>query len=331
MSTRQGMYSRPRSDRSDTASAKTLEHDPARFCRNLPEPARSVLEPFERSGKWMQKALYSVTVFPRAAPADIARTRSDSVRTGTAPKNNDNMTNFHELIEGFRNFREDYLLREAEFFETLKSGQNPRTLVVACCDSRVDPALLTGCRPGDLFVVRNVAALVPACGEAARADAVMAAVEYGVKHLEVEHVIVMGHSNCGGIHGLMHPEAVADEDYIAGWLEHARPVLHDLAHVEAGAAEAERSRRCEEAAILLSIENLLSYPWIQKRVTEGVLKLHALYYDMHDGNLLVWDAKREDFVPSWHFSESGRCEACSPTGLFAGFVDEEKAPETAEK
>lgn len=101
MSTRQGMYSRPRSDRSDTALAKTLEHDPARFCRNLPEPARSVLEPFERSGKRMPKALYSVTVFPRAAPADIARTRSDSVRTGTAPKNNDNMTNFHELIEGF--------------------------------------------------------------------------------------------------------------------------------------------------------------------------------------------------------------------------------------
>ena len=84
---------------------------------------------------------------------------------GNRSYNDNNMTNFHELIEGFRNFREDYLLREAEFFETLKSGQNPRTLVVACCDSRVDPALLTGCRPGDLFVVRNVAALVPACGE----------------------------------------------------------------------------------------------------------------------------------------------------------------------
>lgn len=276
------------------------------------------------------KALYSTSAFSRTSIA------SSGIGSGGNRSYNDNknMTNFHELIEGFRNFREDYLLREAEFFETLKSGQNPRTLVVACCDSRVDPALLTGCRPGDLFVVRNVAALVPACGEAARADAVMAAVEYGVKHLEVEHVIVMGHSNCGGIHGLMHPEAVADEDYIAGWLEHARPVLHDLAHVEADATDAVRSRRCEEAAILLSIENLLSYPWIKKRVTEGALKLHALYYDMHDGNLLVWDAKREDFVPSWHFSESGRCEACAPctqTGLFTGFVDEEKAAGTEEK
>ena len=102
------------------------------------------------------------------------------------------MANFHELIEGFHNFREEYLLKETEFFEELKHGQNPHTLVIACCDSRVDPAIILGCRPGDLFVVRSVAALVPHADNASKPDAVMAAVEYGVKHLEVDNIVVMG-------------------------------------------------------------------------------------------------------------------------------------------
>lgn len=226
------------------------------------------------------------------------------------------MTNFHDLIEGFRNFREEYFLREAEFFETLKAGQNPNTLVIACCDSRVDPAILMGCRPGDLFVVRNVAALVPPMENASASDAVMAAVEYGVKHLDVDHVVVMGHSNCGGIHGLIHPQEVESEAYIKGWLKLASPVLDDLDHAEIGEDEVLRHRRCEEASILLSIDNLLSYDWVEERVRAGSLKLHALYYDMHDGNLFVWDAVQEDFVPSWACNNAGECVACNRGSLF---------------
>lgn len=209
------------------------------------------------------------------------------------------MTNFHDLIEGFHNFKEAHLERDREFFDALKHGQNPRTLVIACCDSRVDPAILMGCRPGDLFVVRNVAALVPAEDQSAAPDAVMAAVEYGVKHLAVEHIIVMGHSNCGGIHGLLNPVEVKNESYIRGWLCLAHPVLDELAYTDIPEDDHHgRSRHCEEAAILLSIENLLSYGWLHDRVEAGTLKLHALYYDMHDGNLCVWDAEKEDFVPS---------------------------------
>ena len=114
------------------------------------------------------------------------------------------MPGFHDLIERFHNFREDVLLKERDFFHQLAHGQAPKTLVIACCDSRVDPAILMGVRPGDLFVVRSIAALVPAQDEAQHPDAVMAAVEYGVKHLDVDNIIVMGHANCGGIHAALH-------------------------------------------------------------------------------------------------------------------------------
>lgn len=114
--------------------------------------------------------------------------------------------NFHDLIHGFHSFKESYFMKEREFFDALAHGQSPKTLVIACCDSRADPALLMGCKPGDLFVIRSVAAIVPSKDEAAHADAVIAAAEYAVKHLEVKHIIVMGHSGCGGIHGLMFPE-----------------------------------------------------------------------------------------------------------------------------
>ncbi len=206
-----------------------------------------------------------------------------------------NMQNFHELIHGFHNFKEEYFLQEKEFFDRLSHGQSPKTLVIACCDSRVDPAILLGCRPGDLFVVRNIAALVPEEGKGGTHDAVMAAVEYGVKHLKVNHIIVMGHSSCGGIHALMHPEAVENEAFIKGWVSIASPVLEELEAEVPDETEHSRHRRCEEGAVLMSIDNLLSYHWVQEAVTGGTLALHALYYDMKDGHLFIWNAEKEDF------------------------------------
>lgn len=203
------------------------------------------------------------------------------------------MENLHNLITGFHNFRREMLAHDAEFFASLAKSQNPHTLVVACCDSRVDPGIILGCRPGELFVVRNVAAIVPHPTVTGRPDAVMAAIEYGVKHLEVAHLVIMGHSNCGGIHGLLHPEAVAHEDFIADWIEQAAPVLKNLREAD---AEHERHRRAEESAVLLSLENLLSYDWIRQRCDDGELNLHAAYYDLESHSLLLWDDNEEDFV-----------------------------------
>ena len=186
------------------------------------------------------------------------------------------MSNFHELLEGFHSFRSEYLLKDRAFFEELARGQSPKTLVIACCDSRTDPALVLGCRPGELFVVRSIAAIVPDEASAGEHDAVISAIEYGIKHLQVHDIVVMGHSNCGGIHGLLNLDEINSDRYVSRWVS---------------------ARLCEEGSVLLSIENLFSYEWIDKAVQAGNLNLHAAYYDMTRGMLLLWNSGTEDFEP----------------------------------
>lgn len=205
------------------------------------------------------------------------------------------MQNFHDLVGGFHHFRANYFLKEKEFFESLAHSQSPKTLVIACCDSRTDPAIVLGCKPGDLFVVRSVAAIVPPPEKAGEYDAVMAAVEYGVKHLDVDHIVVMGHSNCGGIAGLFNPQAVRKERFTSKWISLACPAVERINEENSQEDLTQRMRLSEEAAVLLSIENLLSYPWIEEAVQAQSLSLHALYYDMREGTLNVWNSEIEDF------------------------------------
>lgn len=205
------------------------------------------------------------------------------------------MTRFHDLVHGFRYFREEYFLKEKEFFEQLAHGQSPKTMVVACCDSRTDPAILLGCKPGELFVVRSIAALIAPQSKAGEYDAVVAAIEYGVKHLAVHDIVVMGHSNCGGIQGIFNPEKLASDQYVARWVSLACPVVEDVVRENPEASEKEKLRLSEEAGVLYSMENLLSYPWVAEPVKAGKLSVHALYWDMNAGHLLIWNSQKEDF------------------------------------
>lgn len=176
------------------------------------------------------------------------------------------MKDFEKFIDGFRNFRRFYFDAENDYYTSLNKGQHPKAIVIACSDSRADPALLMGCDPGDIFVVRNVANLVPHADDALRRDAVLAVLEYGVHHLKVEHIIVLGHSGCGGIQALLNPESLHDESFVANWVSMAAPALERMREDVRDESPADRQRHCEEAAILVSIDNLLSYPWIQERV-----------------------------------------------------------------
>ena len=217
------------------------------------------------------------------------------------------MDNFHKLIEGFHNFKQTYFLKERQYFESLEKAQNPKTLVVACCDSRVDPAILLHCKPGDLFVIRNVAALVPAVTQASNPCSVMSAIEYGVKHLNVEHIVVMGHSHCGGIHGLMAPETIAGETYIQDWVGIASPALERLQAITGDEDEKTRSRHCEEGAVLISLDNLLIHIIFDRIIFHLIkfwLKLHALYYDLSEGNLYRFSPDSEDFELLFHTIEN---------------------------
>jgi carbonic anhydrase len=206
------------------------------------------------------------------------------------------MEDIEKFIRGFQRFQKRYL-SEPETFNSLREGQHPGTLVIGCCDSRVDPALLTGCAPGELFVIRNVANLVPPCTPDAP-PGVSSAIEFAVCGLEVSRIIVLGHAKCGGIRALMTPRRLTDEtDFVGRWMRIADPVrqsvLQELHHKSADA----QYKACELASILHSVENLLSYPWIKRRVEEGSLVLHGWYFDIDRGELLAYSPRRQEFLP----------------------------------
>lgn len=199
------------------------------------------------------------------------------------------MKDIGEFIAGFRRFQGAWLGGDAALFTELRKGQNPRTMLIGCSDSRVDPAILTDCAPGDLFVVRNVANLVPPCEPDAGYHGVSAALEYGVCHLEVQHIVVLGHSQCGGIKGLMDGvDATAPDSFIGRWVGLAQKAKEQvLAELPAKPADMQRCA-CERAAILLSLENLLTFPWLRQRVEAGELMLHGWYFDLQAGTLAAY-------------------------------------------
>ncbi len=205
------------------------------------------------------------------------------------------MKDIPRFLFGFKEFQKTYFCVENEYFEGLRAGQKPKTLVVACCDSRVDPALLMGCEPGDIFVVRNVGNMVPPYESADGRHGVSAALEYGVKYLGIEHIIVCGHSLCGGIQALMSPETDELGEFIGPWVHIAEQAVRDVQERFAGKPAKVRQRACEMAAILVSMENLLTFPWIRELVESRDLFLHGWYFDMESGELLSYLPETKSF------------------------------------
>ena len=205
--------------------------------------------------------------------------------------------NLSGLVRGVRIFRQTEYHADRALMARLSQGQHPDVLIVACSDSRVDPALVFGARPGDLFVVRVVANLVPAqrSGDA-MAHGVMAAVEYGVKALGVSHVVVCGHSHCGGIQAAMdvaRGKELPPFECLGPWVGLADAACREvLAEDSAGErSEAETAAAAEQRSVLKSLANLRSYSWIRGRVEQGDLALHGWWFDIDTGHL--WTAAPE--------------------------------------
>jgi carbonic anhydrase len=202
------------------------------------------------------------------------------------------MTDIKNLVSGFKRFRKSYFGNDQQLFGELKQGQSPTTLVIACSDSRVDPAIITDCEPGDLFVVRNVANLVPPYEKGKGLHGVSTALEFAVCTLEVENIIVLGHSQCGGIRALM--DGTTGE-FIPGWMDiSARAKQRVLAELPQASAK-EQLCACEEQSILVSLENLLTFPWLKARVESGDLTLFGWRFDIGTGNLFGYNAKSRKF------------------------------------
>ncbi len=201
-----------------------------------------------------------------------------------------------QLIAGFQRFRERSLADvDAQFHDLVQFGQTPSTLVVGCCDSRVDPALILDCAPGDLFVIRNVANLVPPAENQGHYHGTSAALEFGVRNLKVQHIIVLGHAQCGGIHALLEGGVAKDDSFISEWMTIADAARQHIEQEHANASSEERHRACEQQAILVSLENLMTFSWIRERVEQGSLSLHGWYFDIERGELLGYDATARRF------------------------------------
>ncbi|MBZ0106893.1 MAG: carbonic anhydrase [Sulfuricella denitrificans] len=208
------------------------------------------------------------------------------------------MNHIEKLVDGFKRFHsQNYAENRALFDRLTKQGQSPKTIVVGCCDSRVDPAIVTDCDPGDLFIIRNVANLVPPFETSGNYHGTSAALEFGVRHLEVENIIVLGHAQCGGIRSLLKhaPEADAQAGFISSWMKVASNARNRVISRMHGDPLEVQARACEQEAILVSLDNLLTFPWILERVAQKKLALHGWYFDMERGELLRYNPVSNSF------------------------------------
>ncbi len=197
-----------------------------------------------------------------------------------------------KFIAGYRHFRETYYRDNQAFIkELIARGQAPKALMIACSDSRIDPSLKFNVAPGELFIVRNVANLVPPFEPDGHTHGTSAALEFAVRGLHVEDVIVMGHARCGGIHALMNQPR--DGDFVAAWMQIAEPAREKARKSSTVPEIAQRC--CEQEAVKVSLQNLLTFPWVKESVDAGKLRIHGWYFDLETGTLFILNKTTEAF------------------------------------
>ncbi|MXO58875.1 carbonic anhydrase [Altererythrobacter salegens] len=207
-------------------------------------------------------------------------------------------TELTELLHGYRRFREHGWKPERARWEALKDGQQPRVMVIACSDSRVDPAQIFDVNPGEIFVVRNVAALVPPFETAPGHHGVSAALEFAVQFLKVREIVVLGHGMCGGCQAAltqsMHGEEPGQGGFIANWIDMLDEAREPIAR-ELGTTGRPAERAMEMAAVKVSLANLRTFPCVQELEKRATLTLRGAYFAISDGVLYLLDEKSGEF------------------------------------
>jgi carbonic anhydrase len=210
------------------------------------------------------------------------------------------MTRFTDLISGYHRFRETGWARERDRWSALAEGQSPKVMVIACSDSRVEPAIIFDASPGEMFVVRNVANLAPPFETTGGYHGVSAALEFAVTQLEVEEVVVLGHGFCGGCAAALTEQFTGapsgEGHFIANWVKMLDPARD---RVCADHAELDRSAflAMEWEAVKISLANLRTFPWIAERERDGRLELHGAHFSIAEGRLYILDEAEDTFRP----------------------------------
>jgi carbonic anhydrase len=210
------------------------------------------------------------------------------------------MTRFNDLIDGYHRFRDTGWARERGRWSELAEGQSPRVMIIACSDSRVEPAIIFDASPGEMFVVRNVANLAPPFETTGGYHGVSAALEFAVTQLEVEEIVVMGHGMCGGcaaaLTGQFDNAPSGEGRFISAWVS-----LLDEAREEVRALHPELDHKAfvemELRAVQVSLTNLRTFPWIAERERDGRLSLHGAHFSIAEGRLYILDEAEDTFRP----------------------------------
>lgn len=211
------------------------------------------------------------------------------------------MPEFAELLRGYSRFRNGaYPAQRARFDELVEQGQSPKLMIIGCSDSRVDPAQIFDVDPGEIFVVRNVAALVPPFETKPGHHGVSAAVEFAVQMLEVKQIVVMGHGMCGGCKAALtrdlHGNDPGQGGFIADWI-HLLDEARDPVAERYGTEGREAEREMELQAVKLSLQNLRTFPWVADKEASGALKLRGAFFAISEGVLHVLDDASGEFLP----------------------------------
>jgi carbonic anhydrase len=202
------------------------------------------------------------------------------------------------LVEGYRDFLIGRLpLEQSRYRELAEHGQSPEIMVIGCADSRVSPEVIFNARPGELFVVRNVANLVPPYAPDGRAHGVSAALEFGVAALKVKHIVVLGHAQCGGVRAFAEDaEPLSPGDFIGKWMSLMAPAAEKVGP-RGDRAMADYLTLLEQANVALSLENLLTFPRLRERFERRQIMLHGAYFGVATGRLSVRDPATGKFMP----------------------------------
>jgi len=200
----------------------------------------------------------------------------------------------NQILRGYREFRKKYVLGDQSIMQFLSDyGQQPKFMVVACCDSRVDPALILQCDPGDLFVVRNVANIIPRCEKKDSYHCTSAALEFGIRFLKIKHLIILGHSQCGGIKALLHSIDLKNDintghDYfITDWVS---LIQTDNPHTK-------NTDEYAKLALNQSYQNCMTFPWLQEKVIKNKLLIHLWFFDIKSGQIFTYNEQEKIYKP----------------------------------
>ncbi len=198
------------------------------------------------------------------------------------------------ILEGLAKFQEEVFPQHRELFEDLAAGQKPETLLVTCADSRIDPNMLLQAKPGELFICRNAGNMVPAYGEAM--GGVSATIEFAVTALGVTDIVVCGHSDCGAMKGLLHPEKVATMPAVAAWLKQGETARVTVEENHPDLDEAAKIVAVTELNVLTQLDNLRTHPSVSSRLRRKAIRLHGWVYNIGTGDVKAWNDKSEEWV-----------------------------------